>query len=247
MVNSLKQTALVTGASSGIGRGITEILQARGLQVYALGRNEEKLTELQSEMGVLPIVLDVTDSNQLAAGLQNLSFDIVINNAGIMPPVGAFSSINEASIVDVIAVNVTAAILLSRIVLPAMLKQNRGHIFYTGSTAGHAAFPNMAVYSATKHAIHGFVASLRAELAGTGVKVTEIVAGRVQTNLYQSVLGKDKSQSLYNDFSPLTPNDVATMVQSVLDMPDHVDISRFDILPHAQYVGGGGHRCSEKS
>lgn len=238
----MKQTALVTGASSGIGKAIAQTLQFRGMQVYALGRNREALQQLQSEVGVIPLVLDITDFSQLRAGLQDLRFDVVVNNAGIMAPVGAFNSLSDESIESTIGVNVTSAILLTRIVVTSMLENKCGHIFFTGSTAGHGSFPNMAVYAASKHAVHGFAGSLRAELAGSGVKVTEIVAGRVETNLYEPIMGKNKSKSLYKDFAPVAPQDIATMLESILDMPGHVDISRFDIVPHAQYVGGGGHR-----
>ncbi len=106
--------------------------------------------------------------------------------------------------------------------------------------AGHAPFPKMAVYGATKAAIASLAVSLRCEVAGSGVRITELVAGRVQTELYRDVLDPRTRSEMYAAFDAVQPEDVARMLVSVLEMPPAVNVSRFDILPTAQYVGGGG-------
>ena len=232
-------TALVTGATSGIGKAVAEQLAAMGLQVYALGRKQSVLESLRKNPLITAIAVDVTDREAVCAALDDLPIDIFVNNAGVMPPPKPFHTAEQADIDATLEINISAAFALTRLILPGMVERRSGHVFFTGSTAGHAPFPNMAVYGASKAAIGSLAASLRCDLAGTGVRVTEVVPGRVKTSLYEHALGKAAARNLYDGAAPVDPEDVAHMVQVVLEMPAHVDVSRFDILPTAQYVGGG--------
>jgi NADP-dependent 3-hydroxy acid dehydrogenase YdfG len=146
----------------------------------------------------------------------------------------------QSDIDATLEVNLSAAIAVTRLVLPGMMERKRGHLFFTGSTAGQAPFANMAVYGASKAAISSFAAALRCDLSGSNVRVTEIVAGRVETALYRDVLSDQARTGMYQAFDAVQPEDVAAMLLSVLQMPAHVDVTRFDILPTAQFVGGGG-------
>ena len=112
-----------------------------------------------------------------------------------------------------------------------MRTRGKGHIFFTGSVAGHAPFANMAVYCATKAAIGGFAQALRLELAPFGPRVTEIVAGRVETTLYKDILPPEERAAMYAGGTAVQPADVAAMVMAVLALPPNVDVARFDILP----------------
>lgn len=235
-----KRTALVTGATSGIGKAITVALAGAGFEVIALGRSVSALEKMQAIDGVRPLALDLTDREALSAALANEDIDVLINNAGVIPPVVSFDQMDQSDIDTVFEVNLSAAIALTRLVVPGMMARKSGHLFFTGSTAGQASFPNMAVYGASKAAISGFAAALRCDLSGTHVRVTEIVAGRVETNLYKDVLNDSTRADMYSAFDALQPDDVASMVLTVLNMPAHVDVTRFDILPTAQFVGGGG-------
>jgi 3-hydroxy acid dehydrogenase/malonic semialdehyde reductase len=232
--------ALVSGATSGIGKATALALADQGFEVLALGRNADALEELGSIKGLRPLAVDLTDPVALAAAVEGLKVDVLINNAGIMPPATKFSDMNQADIDATLEINLSAALRLTRLVLPGMVERKAGHLFFTGSTAGHAPFPNMAVYGATKAAISSFAAALRCDLSGTGVRVTEIVAGRVETRLYREALDAQSRQDMYAAFDAVQPENVAQMLVSVLQMPAHVDVTRFDILPTAQYVGGGG-------
>ncbi len=149
-------TAFITGATSGIGRAMAVKLSDTGYDVYAVGRNRAALEELRaSRPAITPIAVDVTDRSALEALVKDLRIDVLINNAGMMPPLGNFADMEIADIEATLAVNLGAVILLIRLVVPQMRDRSAGHILFTGSSAGHAAFANIAVYSATKAAIAG--------------------------------------------------------------------------------------------
>ncbi len=232
--------ALVTGATSGIGKAITIELVRLGHDVIAQGRNETVLDELSDHQGVTPLNLDLSDMGELSTALEGAQVDVLINNAGIMPPAVSFVEMEQAHIDATLQVNLGAALAVTRAVLPGMVARRKGHVFFTGSTSGQAPFPNMAVYGASKAALSSFAAALRCDLSGSGVRVTEIVAGRVETKLYRDALSDQARSDMYAAFDPVQPEDVARMMGTVLTFPAHVDVTRFDILPTAQFVGGGG-------
>lgn len=239
-MNNETQTALVTGATSGIGKAITFALAGAGYDVIALGRSTATLEKMQGTASVRPLALDLTDRESLATALEDERIDVLVNNAGIIPPVVGFADMAQSDIDATLEVNLSAAIAVTRLVLPGMMVRRQGHLFFTGSTAGQAPFPNMAVYGASKAAISSFAGALRCDLSGSSVRVTEIVAGRVETALYRDALNDRARADMYQAFDAVQPNDVAHMLLSVLQMPVHVDVTRFDILPTAQFIGGGG-------
>lgn len=239
-MTATQKTALVTGGTSGIGKAITLALSTVGYEVTALGRDPEALAEMQAIPRVDALAVDLRDRDAIADVVKQKDFDVLVNNAGVMPPPAAFDEMSQSDIDTTLDINLSAAIALTRTVLPAMLARETGHIVFTGSTAGQTPFPNMAVYGATKAALSSFAAALRCDLSGSGIRVTEIVAGRVQTALYRDALSNDARDAMYEDFEAVRPEDVARMLISVLNMPSHVDVTRFDILPTAQFVGGGG-------
>lgn len=231
--------ALVTGATGGIGRAITLALRDAGYQVAAVGRDPAALQALSREEGVTAVQVDLTDRAALRAAVQGLTPDVLVNNAGMMPPLVPFPNMTEADIDRTIATNLTAVLALTRMITPGMRDRGRGHVFFTGSTAGHAPFANLAVYSATKAAIGGFAGSLRLDMAPSGVRVTEIVAGRVETGLYRDILPEGQRAAMYAGGGAVLPQDVAAMVIAVLALPPHVDVARFDILPTHQATATG--------
>ena len=239
-MNDKTQTALVTGATSGIGQAITLALVEAGYRVIALGRSAATPGQMQTTESVRPLAVDLTDREALAIALDGKQIDVLVNNAGVIPPVTGFDRMDQSDIDTTLEVNLNAAIATTRLILPGMMARKRGHVFFTGSTAGQGPFPNMAVYGASKAAISSFAAALRCDISGSGVRVTEIVAGRVETNLYKEILTDRARADMYSAFDAVQPEDVAEMLLSVLQMPAHVDVTRFDILPTAQFVGGGG-------
>lgn len=231
--------ALVTGATSGIGQAIALALHAAGHQVIAVGRDPAALADLQAR-GLIPLALDLGQteglSARLAEALRDAAPDVLVNNAGMVAPPGNFCDMAEEDIHRQVATNLTQALLVSRAVAPGMRARGRGHIFFTGSIAAHTPYPNMAVYAATKAALGGFAQSLRLDLSPSGVRVTEIVAGRVESPLYKDVLSADARAAMYAGQTAVQPEDVAAMVLAVLALPPHVDVARFDILPTRQPV-----------
>lgn len=231
--------ALVTGATSGIGQAIALALNAAGHQVTALGRDPKALAQLR-EQGLNALAMDLGDLTGLSARLDKalggLVPDVLVNNAGMVARPGNFCDMDEGDIHRSIATNLTQALLVTRAVAPGMRARGRGHIFFTGSVAAHTPYPNMAVYAATKAALGGFAQSLRLDLSAHSVRVTEIVAGRVESPLYKDVLTLEARAAMYAGNTAVQPEDVATMVLAVLAMPQHVDVARFDILPTRQPV-----------
>jgi NADP-dependent 3-hydroxy acid dehydrogenase YdfG len=225
-------TAFITGATSGIGRAMAIALSEAGYDVYALGRSEGALQELRNaHPRIVPIAMDVTDREGLESVLADLHVDVLINNAGMMPPLGNFADMKIADIDATLEVNLSAAILLTRLVIPRMRERQSGHVIFTGSSAAHAAFPNVAVYSATKAALAGFAAALRADVAQYGIRITEIVPGRVETQLYSAILDAEARVAMYAGNVAVQPEDVAKMVVALLALPASADVTRLDIMP----------------
>lgn len=229
---------LVTGATSGIGRAIALAFHTAGHEVVAFGRDAAALADLAAQ-GLRAVAVDVTDRAAVQAAVAGLAPDVLVNNAGMMPAMTNFCDMADDEIDRAVAVNLTAALTLTRAVAPGMRARGRGHIFFTGSTAGHAPFANLAVYCATKAAIGGFAQALRLDMTPHGVRVTEIVAGRVETGLYKGLLSAEARAAMYANASAVQPEDVAAMVLSVLALPAYVDVARFDILPTHQATATG--------
>ena len=226
------KTAFITGATSGIGKAMAVALADAGYRVHAAGRNAAALKALQAESRhIVPVTADVTDRKAMASALSDLTIDVLINNAGMMPPLGNFADIDPADIDTTLEVNLSAVLHLTRLVVPRMRARQSGHLVFTGSSAAHAAFPNVAVYSATKAALSGFAAALRADLSPFGVRVTEIVPGRVETALYRDVLDEEARAAMYAGQVAVQPEDVATMVVALLGLPEWADVTRFDVMP----------------
>ncbi len=223
------KTALVTGATSGIGRAIALELAQADYRVIAAGRSQGALAGIASDR-ITPLALDVMDRTAVVAALGGLSIDVLVNNAGMMPPLGNFADADMDDIDRAIGVNLTAVLALTRLVVPQMRQRGSGHVLFTGSAAAHAPFPNMAAYSAAKAGISGFAAALRADLAPHGIRVTEIVPGRVETALYADILDENARAAMYAA-KAVQPQDVAQMVRAVLALPEWADVTRFDIMP----------------
>jgi 3-hydroxy acid dehydrogenase/malonic semialdehyde reductase len=236
---SCVETALVTGATSGIGYAIAVALARTGRRVLAVGRQVDALARLADIANIEPTPLDILDRFALENRIRDEPIDILVNNAGIMTPLAPFDEATIESIDAAIAVNLTASVFLTRLVAPGMRARQRGHIFFTGSTAGHTAFPRLAIYGATKAAIGAFADGLRLDMAPYGVRVTEIVAGRTETNLYQSMLSDEARAAMYAGGTAVQPRDIANMMLAALALPGTANVSRFDIVPTHQATATG--------
>lgn len=237
------QTALVTGASKGIGAAITEKLIAEGLTVYGLARNLSALDEQAHTFGerFRPIAADVRDHVAIAAALHDARIDVLVNNAGGLATVRPLYEQTAEETTETIELNLTAPLQLIRLVLPHMIVRKRGHIFNLTSTAASAVFTGTTAYGAAKAGLSQAGDILRYDLAGTGVRLTEIAPGRVETEFYVQAFGGDKEKlrdRMYKRQRPLRPNDIAQVLIDALSLPQHVDIAKMWVTPTEQAAGG---------
>lgn len=234
------RSALVTGASRGIGAAICRQLARLGLEVHAVARTREALASLKDTAGITPHAADVTDQAAMATLLGTLKVDVLVNNAGIVSALGDLDALTAEDIDRMVDVNLRAPLQLIRLALPAMRRQGRGHIINIGSTAGTFVFPGTTTYAATKAGLTAASRVLRHDLVGSNIRVTEVSPGRTHTDIYREALQKDtdKLHSLYHDFRTVAPDDIAAAVVTALTMPEAVDISFMEVVPTDQAPGG---------
>ncbi len=233
-------SALVTGASSGIGAAVVRELRARDITVHALARREDRLAALAAETGCIPHVVDVCDTQALRGAARDIEADILVNNAGLGRGFGDVFAADHADIDVTIDTNVKALLHLLRAALPHMVERRRGHVVNIGSVAG--LYPiNSTLYGASKGAVHLMGMNLRIELAGSGVRVTEICPGRVETEFFDAAIDDPQVRERVTDtgVTVLQATDIAAAVLYALDAPWHVNVSMIELQPTEQHFGGG--------
>ena len=245
-LNQPRPTALVTGASSGIGAATALQLVQAGYHVHALARRRDRLETLAQSVRddagdyITPHSLDVTDSAALTELVRSIGrFDVLVNNAGLgrMDENLANSSIED--ITATVNTNVTASMVAASAVLPSMIDQRHGHIVNVGSMAG--LYPLAAAsYGASKGAIHLLSLNLRMELRGTGIRVTEICPGRIATEFYDHAISNPEKRAVVQDsgVTEVTAEEVADAIVYALSVPPHVNINRIELQPTEQTYGG---------
>ncbi len=232
------KTALVTGASSGVGAACARALSQAGLEVIACARRKDRLEQLAEETGCEVLVLDLKDTAAVYDALGGLEFDILVNNAGLGRGYEGFLKSTSAEIDEMIDLNVSAAMHVVHAVLGGMADRKRGHLVHISSIAGlyPLGFP---VYGGTKGAIHAFSQHMRMELSGSGVRQTEICPGRIATEFFQTAFKTQEERDVFMaGFDALTAEDVADAVLYTLGTPKHVNISLIEMTPTQQAPGG---------
>jgi len=229
---------LVTGASSGIGQALVQRLSGQGLEVHALARREERLSELAASTGCTPLALDLRDTDALYSRLANQRYDILINNAGLGRGYDSLAAASRDDIERTIETNVTAAVHILRALLPGMIERQCGHVVNVGSITGLYPMP-FALYAASKGALHLLSQSLRMELKGSAVRCTEICPARVRTEFFATAFDDPhKAAAAAEGFELLEPSDIADAIHYALDAPWRVNVSTIEITPTEQYIGG---------
>ncbi len=237
MIHHDYRTALVTGASAGIGRATVRALAGAGLAVTAVARRADRLAALAEETGATPLVLDLCDTDALYAQLASLEIDVLVNNAGLGRGMASFLGADRSDIDATINTNVTAFLHTLRAVLPGMCGRKRGHVVGIGSVAG--LYPIQSpIYGGSKGAVRLASQNLRIDLAGTGVRVTEICPGRVVTEFMASAAGAEAARQTYGTFDELHPEDVADAILYAVRAPWRVNVSTIEIVPTEQAFGG---------
>jgi NADP-dependent 3-hydroxy acid dehydrogenase YdfG len=238
------RTALVTGASSGIGAATVRRLSAEGLEVHAVGRDPGRLAALCTQTRCRVCAVDVSNLDALTALAQSAEFDILINNAG-QSRRGNILDTAPDDVDTLIDVNLRAVLHLTRMVVLDMVRRDRGHVVNISSIAGHYAFGENATtfnssvaYHATKASIHSLSQQLRVDLYGTRVRVTEISPGRVATGIFQhpNVAGEGNGR-FTGAFETLQPEDIADAVAFAVGSPTRMNVAMLEVVPTLQVVG----------
>lgn len=239
----MKKLALVTGATSGIGRATAVLLAKNGFDLIICGRREERLKQLQGELDtdVLPLSFDVRDREAVSNLFQGLdqkwqSIDVLINNAG---NAHGLAPIDEGDLDDwdaMIDINVKGLLYVSKAVIPGMVSRKKGHIINIGSIAGKEVYANGNVYCASKHAVDAINNGMRLDLNKHGIKVSAINPGLVETEFSEVRFKGDKSRAstVYEGMEPLTAEDIAEIIYFAISRPARVNISDLIVFPTAQ-------------
>jgi len=233
------KTALVTGASSGIGAAVVERLRKEGLQVHALARSAKSLEALAERTGCIPHVLDVTDLAGITRLTKEVAFDVLVNNAGVDRP-GSILNADAEGIDLLLDVNLRAVLHLCRLVLPGMVARDRGHVVNISSIAGAYNFGGNSTYHATKAAVSMLSRQLRIDAFGKRVRVTEICPGRVATDIFAHVHGdsKETHERFVEGFELPQPADIADAIAFAIAAPIAVNVGHMEITPTLQVPGG---------
>jgi NADP-dependent 3-hydroxy acid dehydrogenase YdfG len=233
------RTALVTGASSGIGAAVVERFCREGLEVHALARSAGPLAELARRTGCTIHALDVTDTDALSRLTGKVAFDILVNNAGVDRP-NPFLQAQDGDIDLLVNVNLRAVLHLCRLVVPSMVARDRGHVVNVSSIAAAYNFGGNSTYHATKAAVSMLSRQLRIDAFGRHVRVTEICPGRVATDIFAHVHGDstETRERFIDGFELPEAADIAEAIAFAIAAPVAVNIGHMEITPTLQVPGG---------
>jgi 3-hydroxy acid dehydrogenase/malonic semialdehyde reductase len=246
----MRNIALITGASSGIGKACAHTFAQQGYHLILIGRRAELLEKLASELTasykieVKVLQIDVRDKEELAYRLGTLSpqwkkVDVLINNAGLsqgLDPIDKGSMDDWDTMIDT---NIKGLLYVSKLVSSWMVEHKKGHIINIGSIAGKEVYANGNVYCATKHAVDALNKAMRIDLLPHGIKVTGIHPGAVETefSIVRFKGDEARAKKVYDGFEPLVAQDIAESIWFAVSRPPHVNINDMLIMPTAQANG----------
>ena len=238
---------LITGASSGFGAAMARRFVGGGHRVVASARRSDKLAQLHAELGdaLLPLTLDVTDPASIERGLAALPadwqpIDVLVNNAGLALGVEPVPKARLDEWQTMIATNISGLVAMTHKLLPAMVARGSGTIINIGSVAGETPYPGGNVYGATKAFVEQFTRNLRADLAGTGVRATNLAPGLCGGSEFSQVrLRGDEAAAakVYEGTQPLTCEDIAETAYWIATLPAHININHIELMPTCQGYG----------
>lgn len=239
--------AFITGATSGIGEAIALKFAQKDINVIITGRRLDKLNALKSNItsntkaNILALKMDVTDRESVEREINGLpdewkSIDILVNNAGLAVGLDPIQHGNPDDWEQMIDTNLKGLLYVSKAVLPLMIARQKGHIINIGSIAGKEVYPKGNVYCATKHAVDALTKSMRIDLLGNGIKVTQIAPGLVETefSLVRFKGDEERASKVYQGYKPLEGKDIAEIAFFITTLPDHVCVNDILMTPLAQ-------------
>lgn len=245
----MQKTALITGATSGIGQATGKIFAEKGINLILCGRRKSRLDdikkELEDKVKITTLSFDVGNREAVFSAIESLSdqnkkdINILVNCAGNAHGLDTFldSSIDDFD--SMIDSNVKGLLYVSKAVVPILVANKRGHIINISSIAGKETYPKGTVYCATKHAVEAISKGMRMDLLTKGIKVTNIAPGAVETefSLVRFKGDQKRADSVYQGFEPLVAEDIADAIYYAVSRPDHVQIADMTIFPKAQASG----------
>jgi serine 3-dehydrogenase len=240
------RTILITGATAGIGEASARLFTSHGWQVVGTGRRRDRLDRLADELGDMfhPLELDMRETSAFEAALTSIpvrfqAIDLLVNNAGLAPPMSPLQDAEQSPIDTVIDTNVDGLVALTRLVLPTLIER-KGAIINLSSVAATYPYRGGAVYAGTKAFVRQFSLGLRCDLAGTGVRVTSIEPGMVETEFTLVRTGGDQaaSDSLYAGMNPMTAEDIAETIWWIATLPAHLNVNTIQLMPVNQSFAG---------
>lgn len=244
MIKSVKmtqKTALITGASSGIGQATAREFAKQGINLVLCGRRQERLDELQKELSkhveVTTLNFDIRDKKRIKEAINSLQspfnqIDILINNAGNAHGLDTIQDGDSDDWDAMIDINVKGLLFVSSEIIPQMIARNNGHIINIGSTAGKEVYPKGNVYCASKHAVDAINQGMRLDLNGYSIRVGAINPGMVETEFSEVRFKGDteKAEKVYKGFKPLQAQDVAEIIYFVISRPAHINIADLMVM-----------------
>lgn len=248
---------LITGASSGIGEATARKFAKSGNNLLLIARRKERLLKLQEELKALGVrvetaVLDVREGEKVRAwGEKNSELlseiTVLVNNAGLAKGMTTFQDSQPNEWADMIDTNVTGVLSMTHLLLPHFLKKNEGHIVNLGSVAARWIYGKGNIYCASKAAIHAFSESLRLDLLGKNIRVTEISPGLVETEFSEVRFhgDKERAKSVYKGITPLSAGDIAESIYWSVSVPKHMNVQEMILYPVWQASPSSIHRITE--
>ncbi len=245
----MKKRALITGATSGIGRATARKLAILGYDLIITGRRSERLNALKDELinldsEVTPLVFDIRDRDATINAwtelpIQKKVIDVLVNNAGLAAGADPIDQGNWADWEQMIDTNIKGLLAMSQLVIPGMIERKSGHIINVSSIAGKDVYANGNVYCATKHAVEAISKGMRIDLLQHHIKVSTISPGMVETefSIVRYHGDKAKADNVYKGLTPLYAEDVADAIEFMVTRPAHVNVNDILLMPARQATG----------
>jgi NADP-dependent 3-hydroxy acid dehydrogenase YdfG len=240
VANRTRPVAVVTGASSGIGAATAAALGRRGYQIVAGARRIQRVQRVVGDLG-MALPLDVTDQKSVDAFVAQVSkafgrVDVLVNNAGLASGLTPVAEARDEDWIAMWEVNVLGLMRMTRACLPLLRRAKHGHIVNLGSIAGFEVYKGGAGYTASKHAVRAISRTLRLELNGEPIRITEVAPGMVETEFSMVRFRGDRkaAKAVYQGVKPLVAEDIADCIVFAVTRPPHVDIDEIVIRPIAQ-------------
>ncbi|WP_028661981.1 SDR family NAD(P)-dependent oxidoreductase [Saccharomonospora saliphila] len=239
------RTAVITGASAGIGAASARALAGAGFHVVLGARRLDRLRPLAEELSGTALPLDVTDADSVTSFADRVpECHVLVNNAGGARGLERVEAADEDNWHWMWQTNVLGTLRVTRALLPRLLASGDGHVITVTSIAGHEVYDGGAGYTSAKHAQSALHRTLRSEHLGDPLRLTEVVPGMVETEFSLNRFGGDaeRAAAVYRDTHPLTPEDVAEVIAFAATRPPHVNLDQVVVKPRAQYDGSRVHR-----